>query len=90
MHISLADPSVSVEAKVQLVADLEISHHVVDKFELAVQATVPVNIRSGAVTVSAAGHASATCDLTTPTIDVPAPVFLGPVEIDGQVTPRLA
>ncbi|MGD0378002.1 MAG: hypothetical protein ABSB01_25940, partial [Streptosporangiaceae bacterium] len=29
--------------------------------------------------------ASATCDLTAPAIDIPAPVFLGPVEIDGQV-----
>ncbi len=88
MRIGLAAPSVSVRAQVQLVADLQTSHRVVDKFELAVQATIPVTVHSGAVTVAAAGDASATCNITAPTIDVPAPVFLGPVEIDGQATPK--
>ena len=86
IHMSVADPSASVEAQVRLVANLQISHHAVDNFELAVQATVPVTIRSGAITVSAAGHASVTCELTAPAINVPATVFLGPVAIDGQVT----
>ena len=85
VRINLARPRVSVGAKVQLVADLQTSYPAVHKFELAVMATVPVTIRSGVVTVSAAGHTEATCNLTAPTIDVPAPVFLGPVEIDGQV-----
>lgn len=88
MRISLAGPSVSVGAKVQLVADLQTSHRVVHKFELAVQATIPVTVHSGAVTVSAPGDASATCNIAAPTIDVPTPVFLGPVEIDGQVNPQ--
>ncbi len=84
--VSLAGPSVSVPATVQLVADLQTRFPVVDQFELVFQATIPVIVHSGSVTVSAAGKATAICDLDAPTIDAPTPIFLGPVEINGQAT----
>ena len=85
--VSLAGPSVSIPATVQLVGVLQTSFLTVDQFELAVQATVPVVVNSGSVTVSAAGNADATCDLNVPTIDIPTPIFIGPVEINGNVDP---
>jgi hypothetical protein len=85
--VSLKGPSVSIPATVQLVGTLETNLLTVEQFELAVQATVPVEVSSGSVTVSAAGSADATCDLDVPTIDIPTPIFIGPVEINGEVDP---
>jgi hypothetical protein len=85
--VSLKGPSVSIPATVQLVGVLETNLLMVEQFELAVQATVPVVVSSGSVTVSAAGNADATCDLDVPTIDIPTPIFIGPVEINGEVDP---
>jgi hypothetical protein len=84
--VSLAGPSVSVPATVQLVGELTTSFPNVELFEVAVQATIPVIVHSGSVTVSAAGKATATCELGAPTIDAPTPIFFGPVEINGQAT----
>lgn len=83
--VSLQDPSVSVPATVQLSAVLDSRSGVVRQFELAAHATLPIIIRTGAVTLSAAGNASATCELAVDSIPVPTPVFLGPVEISGEV-----
>lgn len=85
-HVRLVGSRVSIGIKVRLVADLQISHQVVKGFKLAVTGDIPVIVSSGAVTVSAAGDVRATCDLSTPSINIPTPVFLGPVEIDGHVT----
>jgi hypothetical protein len=84
--VSLDGPSVSVPATVDLVGDLQTRSPDVELFEVAAQATVPVIVHSGSVTVSAAGKAAATCDLGASTIDVPTPIFFGPVEINGQAT----
>jgi hypothetical protein len=87
VSVTLSGPSVSVPVDVQLVADLIISGFSVSSFELAVQVTVPVTITTGSITLSASGTASATCDLDVPSLDVPSPVFVGPIEIDGVITP---
>jgi hypothetical protein len=84
--VSLDGPSVLVPATVELVGDLETRFPDVELFEVAAQATVPVIVHSGSVTVSAAGKADATCDLGVSTIDVPTPIFFGPVQINGQAT----
>jgi hypothetical protein len=85
-HVRLVGSGVSVRIKVRLVADLQISHQVVKEFKLAVNGDIPVTVSSGTVTVYAAGDVHATCDFPIPPIDIPTPVFLGPVEIDGHVT----
>jgi len=84
--VSLQGPSVSVPATVQLSGTLVAQSGVVQQFELAVQATLPITVRSGSVTVSAGGNATATCELAVTSIPVPTPLFLGPVEVSGEVS----
>jgi hypothetical protein len=88
VSLSLDGPGISVPATVQLVAVLNSQLGVVHRFQLAVRATLPVIVTTGGVSISAAGHASATCDLDVPSISAPTPVFLGPVEITADATPR--
>ena len=84
--VSLQGPSVSVPATVQLSGTLVTPQPgVVRQFALAVEATLPITVRSGEVTVSAAGNATATCELAVTSIPVPTPIFLGPVEVSGEV-----
>ena len=71
--MKLAGSSVSVRGTVRLAADLQISHEVVKEFKLAVNASIPVTVKSGTVKVFAAGDARVTCDLHIPSIDVPSP-----------------
>ena len=83
--VSLSGSGVSVPATIALKAVLVARAGVVDQFRLAVRATLPVTVHTGTVVVSAAGQATATCELPGPKIAVPAPVFLGPVELSGEV-----
>jgi hypothetical protein len=83
--VALQGPGVSVPATLQLSGVLNAQSGVVQRFHLAVKATLPIVIRSGSVTVSAAGGATATCELAVTDIPVPTPIFLGPVEISGEV-----
>jgi hypothetical protein len=82
---SLQGPSVSVPATVQLSGVLVARSGVVQQFELAVQARLPIIVRSGSVTISAGGTATATCELAVNSIPLPTPIFLGPVEVSGEV-----
>lgn len=82
---SLQGPSVSVPATVQLSGVLVARSGLVQQFELAVQATLPIVVRSGSVTVSVGGTTTATCELAVNSIPVPTPIFLGPVEVSGEV-----
>ena len=83
--VSLLGPSVLVPATVQLSGLLVARSGVVQRFELAVQATLPITVRSGSVTVSAGGDATASCELAVTSIPVPTPIFFGPVEVSGEV-----
>ena len=85
--VSLADSRVSVPATIALEAVLVTRAGAVDQFQLAVRATLPVTVNAGTVTVGPAGHASATCELPLPKFPVPTPVFVGPVDLSGAVTP---
>lgn len=83
--VSLQGLGVSVPATVQLSGVLNAQSGVVQRFQLAVRATLPIVIRAGSVTMSATGSATATCELAATSIPVPTPIFLGPVEISGEV-----
>ncbi len=91
VEVAISGPNISVPISIQLIADLEIHWTFVvpsvSKFELAIQATLPISITTGSVTLSAAGNATATCELGLPSVSLPTPVFLGPVNIQGVITP---
>ena len=87
--VSLTGWGVSVPATVTLEAVLVARAGVVDQFQLAVRATLPVTVHTGTATVTAAGKATATCELPGPAFPVPTPVFLGPVDLAGEVTPTV-
>jgi hypothetical protein len=85
--VSLTDSGVSVPATIALEAVLVTRAGAVNQFQLAVRATLPVTVNAGTVTVGAAGQASATCELPLPRFPVPTPVFIGPVDLSGEVAP---
>lgn len=87
VSVTLLGPGLSVHATVQLDVVLDTHFLSVRRFELALRATLPVTVTTGGVKVSAAGKATATCDLALPSLEVPTPVFLGPIDISGEVSP---
>jgi Bacterial Ig-like domain (group 2) len=90
LSVKLVGPSISVPVTVRLVADLKITFFSVKRFELAVEAKIPVKVTTGSVTVSAAGTASISCKLTIPSLSIPTPLWLaGIIEIEGTIAPTV-
>lgn len=86
--VSLTDWGATVPATITLDAVLVAPRPgVVDQFQLAVRATLPVTVSTGTVTIGGAGKTEATCDFPGHTFTLPTPVFLGPVELTGDATP---
>ncbi len=85
--VSLTSWGVSVPTTITLEAVLAAQAGVVNQFQLAVRAILPVTVNAGTVTIGGAGTAQATCELPGPTFALPTPVFLGPVELTGDATP---
>lgn len=85
--VSLTGWGVSVPATITLDTPLTARAGVVDQFQLAVRATLPVTVNTGTVVIAAAGKAEATCELPGLRLALPTPVFLGPVELTGDAMP---
>jgi hypothetical protein len=79
---TLTGPSVSVPVTANLIGVLDWTGQSV-RFALAVQARVPIIITTGAVLMSAAGSIDVTCDWELGALDLPTPIFFGPIRVDG-------
>jgi hypothetical protein len=80
--VTLAGPTVSVTATINLIGVLASNSQGLH-FVLAIQAKVPVVVTTGSLTVSASGTEDVTCDWNIGSFDLPTPLFIGPIEIDG-------
>lgn len=79
---SLTGPSVDVPVTANLIGVLDWTGQSV-RFALAVQTRVPVVITTGSVVVSAAGSVDVTCQWELGALDLPTPIFFGPIQVDG-------
>jgi hypothetical protein len=87
VSLSYAGPSISYPVSLNLVAELQTSGSAVQYFSLGVQATIPITIETGSLTYGFTADEKIECTSNLDPIDIPTPLWIGPVEIDGTVTP---
>ncbi|MGO9150725.1 MAG: Ig-like domain-containing protein [Acidimicrobiales bacterium] len=87
LSISLAAPSVSIPVTITPFVELQTRGLTVLDFELAVTILMPIQITTGSITASGSGTFSAHCLLSADDVEIPTPIVIGPVELDGSVSP---
>jgi hypothetical protein len=86
--VSLSGPSFATDVTFSLDAALDISNFTVRRFRLAALVTASIRISTGSLSFDASVGPSYTCSIPLPNdLTVPSPVFIGPVELDGSITP---
>jgi hypothetical protein len=86
--VSLTGPAFTSQVTFSLQAALDISDFTVRRFMIAAAVTARIDIKTGAVSFDASTGPSYTCTIPMPAgLTIPSPIFLGPVELDGSITP---
>jgi hypothetical protein len=86
--VSVSGPSFSTDVTFKLVAVLDIGFFTVQQFTLEAVASAGVNMTTGSLSFNASVGPTYTCTIPLPDdITIPSPIFIGPVELDGSITP---
>lgn len=89
VDVTESGPAIDTDVTATLHADIQIANYSVQQFSLTAETIGALHLTTGSLSFQANGETTFTCKLDLPdTIKIPTPVLLGPVEIDGSITPE--
>ena len=86
--VTLAVPSITLNADIQLSYSLVVNFLTVQQFQLETVSTISANLSGGSISFGPDVGPSFQCTFPVPGgITIPTPLYIGPLEINGTVTP---
>jgi hypothetical protein len=84
--VQMTEASFTAPITFQGIAKLQSTSAGIQSFELGVHVSIPASVLSGTVGVNTPGEVDSTCSTDLPQVDVPSPVWIGPVELSPTIS----